>query len=538
MNGARTGADVTAIKEELMQCLAAHDHRALKIIARLKKEAEQTGDASLLGYAYYRYAYYYFFVSSDSKQFHRYIQLAIHHLLACNDREYLACAYNLVAYEAQDHNCYDIAYAYYMLALRASVQEEGIAISGLVETSAGRLMTELGHPKEGRRQIRNAIKRLLPLTSMHFFHYNMIVNYADEALSSFLLNDIRGVERVLPAMEACFEAANQNEKHLSRTFYALPDIYRALLSFDEKGIRESTAALCRLLRTAEEGEPDGLIFEIESLVQRMLSDGYHPAAKQLLDTVRSSTNSENLTVALRYVSLQIRYAEKTGDTRRLKKSLMTLHELQKRQTEERVRMHRYTTELVEMAGDITRERETAMIEHDRLQMQANTDALTNLPNRNDMNRTLAKLLAHAQQTRETFAVGIMDVDRFKEYNDTYGHQEGDACLKRIGEALRAFADHEDIYCARYGGDEFVVCIKGHSTREIKRLSADIQQAVTDKNPHTKGDADEALFRISFGLCYGKADNRRQLWDYLSAADRTLYRIKKQGGGKHSLFLLR
>ena len=535
MGEARTGADVAAIKEELMQYLAAHDHRALTVIARLKKEAERTDDTALLGYAYYRYAYFYYFVNGDSKQFHRYIQLAIHHLLACNDREYLACAYNLVAYEAQDHNCYDIAYAYYILALRASEQEEGIAISGLVETSAGRLMTELGHPREGRRQLRNAIRRLLPLTSMHFYHYNMIVNYADEALSSFLLDDIRGVERILPDMEALYDRADQNQKHLSRTFYALPYVYRALLTRDEKSIRESTAALGRLLRTAEEGEPDGLIFEIESLVQRMLSDGYHPAAKQLLDAVRSATNSENLTVALRYASLQIQYAETTGDTRRLKTSLMTLHELQKRQKEERIRMHRYTTGLVEIAGDITQERETAMIEHDRLQMQANTDALTGLPNRNDMNRTLAKLLAHAQQNQETFAVGIMDVDHFKEFNDTYGHQEGDACLKRIGTALREFADHPDVYCARYGGDEFVVCIKGHTGREIKQLSSDIQQAITKKSPRAKDRAD---FRISFGVCYGKADNRRQLWDFLSAADRTLYRIKKQGGGKHSLFLLR
>ena len=285
MKLAYTGADTAALKEELVRYLAAHDPQALKVISRLKRMAEATGDDALLGYAYYRYAYYYYFIQNDPRLLHRYLPLAIRHLIKGDDPEFLASAYSLVAYEAQDYNCYDIAYAYYMLAVQASKHLTGVAISGLVETSAGHLMTELGYPREGRKQIRNAIKRLTPLTNMDFYHYNMILNYADIALCSFLLRDLEGIQRLLPVVKELFESADENEKRISRIYHILPAVYHALLSQNDHLIQQALLALCRVLRTPEEGDFNGVVFEVETMVQFMLAQKHVRAAKQLLDAL-------------------------------------------------------------------------------------------------------------------------------------------------------------------------------------------------------------------------------------------------------------
>ena len=525
------GPDTEALKKELMTLLAAKDRRALTVINRLKKEAQRTDDAVLLGYAYYRYAYYYYFTSKDIRKFRRYLPLAIRHLLRSGDQEYLAGAYNFVAYEAQDHGCYDIAYAYFMMALEAAGQVEGISLPGIVEANAGRLMTELGDPKTGRGQIRSAIRRLRPFTSMYVYHYNMIITYADEALASFLLRDSKGTERVLRAVEKHFGKANESERELALTYYILPAFYHALLTHNAEMIREKTKALCRRFHDMKEIDFDGMIFELESLFRFMLDNGYKDEAKRLLDATRRAAQSDNLTTVLRYTSMSVRYHEACGNVHKLRKALLFQREIGKRQNEERIRMYRYATEFVEGVERIAKERVQAMEEHDLLQVQANTDALTSLPNRNDMNRQLTAMLDRAYREQSIFGIGIMDLDRFKDYNDTFGHQAGDACLKLIGDVLLSHAGENGIYCARYGGDEFVVCFEGCTGKEIRRLASNIQKEITARAKQSEGSVRAGKISVSFGICHATPDGKRQVWDYLSAADKALYRIKKQGGGK-------
>ena len=533
MGAVNKQADKEALKKELMELLAARDPRALKMIARIKKEAEKTNDTQLLGYAYYRYAYYYYFTNKDHRKFHHHLQTAIRHLLRNGDRESLACVYNLVAYEAQDYECYDIAYAYFMLALQTAEPLTGSALPGLLEANAGRLMTELGYPKEGRKQIRSAIKRFRPITSQNFYHYNMIFSYADEALASFLLKDKRGTERVLRNIEEHYEQAGKNERTLSEFYRVLPALFDALLAQDDAFIRKKMKPLCRLWRAMTPEDLTDVFVEVECLFSHMMSCGYEKEAKQLLDATKKTVCAENLTIARRYVSLQILYYESVNDTRRLRECLRKQHELQKRQMEEQVRMYRYATEFVESVQNIANEREHALREQEWLKRKANTDALTGLPNRNDMNHTLRILFDGAQEKKTPFAIGIMDVDRFKEFNDTFGHQTGDACLRWIGEVLKEFAADPHIYCARYGGDEFVLSFEGLRPQEIRRMAVRLQERIASRVIRTKSGLPSRDVRVSFGICCG-TDASGQLWDFLSAADKALYRIKKKGGGKISL----
>ena len=81
-------------------------------------------------------------------------------------------------------------------------------------------------------------------------------------------------------------------------------------------------------------------------------------------------------------------------------------------------------------------------------------------------------------------VELMDIDFFKEYNDHYGHLAGDQCLKAIAGVLRKQQVPGKIFCARYGGDEFMILYTGMTVEKIRRVAEDILRKVRKlKLPH-------------------------------------------------------
>ena len=505
-----------------MQLLGAQDPKALQIIRKLKKIGMESEDNALIGYAYYRYAYYYYFTVQDLHKFRKYVQIAIRYLLRSDDKEFLGGAYNLVAYDAQDLGCYDVAYAFFMIAVQASEQKEGIGLPGLIEASAGRTLIELGDYKKGRRQQKNAIKRMQEYTDMHVYHYNMILTYADIALASFLLGDARGVADARKHAEEHLRVASREEANLSKTYYLLIGIYTALMENDDEQLEENVDVLLKHWKKMDWSELIGLMFEIESVCGYMLEHDYIRQVVQILDATTVIRKAENPNMVVRYYTLKVAYNEKIHDLVELRECLRMQHEMQKKREAEASRMIRYAMEFSDMIEAIAEERRKAEEENIALQIRANTDALTGLPNRNAMNRRLQEQFDKAKQEKTMFGIGILDVDDFKQYNDTYGHRAGDSCLQKIGKTLQQFNAQQDLFCARYGGDEFVIGFFGLSNKEIDVRARAIEEQIARGSVGKR----RVPIRVSIGVCNGIPAGDKKLWDYLTIADRKLYKIKK------------
>lgn len=153
------------------------------------------------------------------------------------------------------------------------------------------------------------------------------------------------------------------------------------------------------------------------------------------------------------------------------------------------------------------------------------DPLTGLFNRRYLEETLAREEARAQRTGATIGVVIFDLDRFKSLNDGYGHDAGDAVLKRVGEALTAGIRRDDIAC-RYGGEEFTVVLPGASRAYAVARAEQLRAAVAALAPEHKG---KVLPRttISAGVAVFP-DDGETLPDALRAADQALLRAKACG----------
>ncbi len=183
--------------------------------------------------------------------------------------------------------------------------------------------------------------------------------------------------------------------------------------------------------------------------------------------------------------------------------------------------------LLSLAEDITERKEAqARIEH-----MAHHDALTNLPNRAAFAERLARAVDAATADKEAFAVLSIDLDRFKEINDTFGHAVGDELLRELAEQLSALAG-EASYLARLGGDEFcIITPSGEQPALAENLSERVHAAVAVDR---ELNGQHLRVGTSIGIAIFPADGT-DATTLLNNADAALYRAKAAGRGKTRFF---
>ncbi len=156
-----------------------------------------------------------------------------------------------------------------------------------------------------------------------------------------------------------------------------------------------------------------------------------------------------------------------------------------------------------------------------------TDPLTGLYNRRYALSHLSRIAAHAVETGQPFAVMVLDVDRFKRVNDTYGHVVGDAVLvevaRRIAGGLRAV----DLV-ARLGGEEFLVVMPETSVEAARIAGERLRQAVAAQPFSAPGLPEPLALTVSIGVALGGSAGKNPADALVSLADRALYDAKAEG----------
>jgi diguanylate cyclase (GGDEF)-like protein len=164
----------------------------------------------------------------------------------------------------------------------------------------------------------------------------------------------------------------------------------------------------------------------------------------------------------------------------------------------------------------------------QLETLSATDGLTGLANRRSFDSYWAQEWQRAVRQGTPLAVIMLDVDHFKAYNDHHGHQQGDACLRTLGEVLRVTIRRAGELAARYGGEEFVVVMPGASAQKAQETAISILSALGAEHlPHASSPV-APVITISLGVAGGTpgaADDRELL---IKAADIALFEAKHQG----------
>ena len=172
-----------------------------------------------------------------------------------------------------------------------------------------------------------------------------------------------------------------------------------------------------------------------------------------------------------------------------------------------------------------------------LAAQAREDGLTGLYNRSGFNELAINAIKTSYRLKQTFSVVLLDLDNFKNINDTYGHALGDKCLVAFAELMQSFCKRDTDIIGRYGGEEFVIYMSGSNINSQHKIIEEIHRhtrliSVLDETSNTM-----VGFTASIGVCTVLSPVNLTLTELINISDEELYKCKRSGRDKVSIRLI-
>lgn len=167
---------------------------------------------------------------------------------------------------------------------------------------------------------------------------------------------------------------------------------------------------------------------------------------------------------------------------------------------------------------------------DRLETLSLVDSLTGLANRRCFDQVFEREWRRARRERHPVTLIFVDVDNFKAYNDFYGHQQGDDCLRELARIMTQNSGRAGDFAARYGGEEFVLLYPGSGVDDARAVAQRILADVRERSmPHARSSVAEYV-TLSLGVAVLEPDGEGHgdRADLLRRADEAVYRAKRNG----------
>lgn len=164
-----------------------------------------------------------------------------------------------------------------------------------------------------------------------------------------------------------------------------------------------------------------------------------------------------------------------------------------------------------------------------LRSQTFSDGLTGIANRRHFDVAIEKETRRAMRTSSPLSLLMIDIDHFKDYNDHYGHQQGDGCLIRVAAELAAMLQRPTDLLARYGGEEFAAILPDTDAAQALRMAEAIREHVAGlRIPHAKTGNEVKHITISIGIATQHPQQQPTISALIGDADRALYLAKGAG----------
>ena len=180
------------------------------------------------------------------------------------------------------------------------------------------------------------------------------------------------------------------------------------------------------------------------------------------------------------------------------------------------------SQLKESTSEVNRLREHL----EQVRRDASTDALTNLANRKAFDEELERGCAEAASSGQPLTLAVIDIDHFKNFNDTWGHQTGDQVIRYVASVIARMAPPPRL-AARYGGEEFGLIFPGESAAMVRKTLEGIREEVCSRILRRRS-TNEELGAVSVSAGYAERHPRESLHSLMERADAALYDSKRAG----------
>lgn len=477
----------------------------------------------LIGIAYYYMAECYL-GKEDKDKVNNCLMTCIKYLQSCGPYEYIARAYNMLGVIAQSQDNIAMAMEYYDDAIRYCEEYELDYVHAMVFSNVADSYYRLGQNDEALQYFEKAEDYFLREKQGIFFWNNLLLNVVgamnclvglgrnEEVFSrgeqmEEVAEHIDGERRPELVLASARGTIAWLKGDMQKAYFYVKEAGRAL---NGTGILESYDNILDYLNLLVRMKCyDELLEATDRLVKQMDNMQDSDFRLQLLK-IRLQYCSEQMTA--KQQSEEMQYFLKVYEIKRRLSGETALKSLGMRREFQKIKEKQYELKL----------------QNKKLLRNSLHDVLTGLPNRAYLNQHAEESFEEAFHRQKALGVCLMDVDCFKQLNDRYGHMAGDKSLMAVAEVLKVINRKEDVFCARYGGDEFILLFYDRTREEMERILGEIRSMVGRLGiPNEDSWVDSNVSVSSGGICRipGSAD---RLWDFLAAADETLYRIKREG----------
>nr|CRH05531.1 Conserved protein of unknown function. Putative response regulator receiver [Candidatus Magnetococcus massalia] len=167
-------------------------------------------------------------------------------------------------------------------------------------------------------------------------------------------------------------------------------------------------------------------------------------------------------------------------------------------------------------------------QHDALAQLSNCDGLTGIPNRRHFDEVLKQSWLSSVISLSKLSMILLDIDDFYRFNESYGHEEGDKCLKRVAQCLERTRNRSSDFVARYGGEEFVYILPGTDAQGVALMAEKVRRAVAELAiPHTSSEVADHL-TVSLGAVTLVPSLSNHVGQMLTLLNENLQQAKQSG----------
>ena len=527
MNIENYDQEVKDLNKEMLAARSKLTQDYISICTKLVRKAKEIDDNNLLGYAYYYLSDAYYLLSNDYRKFNSNLLNAIEYLQIGGDAEHLARCYNLLGIDALNHGNTELALDFFYTGLNYRDEIEETGIPGFMEFNMGHVYDKLGDVKGALSCTLSADRAIRKNKSESLYYRNILYCYCFEADCYIKLKKADGVQKCLNAIDKLGKQKECNADFINS--YAV--IYTRMKCYHFLGDEEQFKKYADMIM--------GLIVDGKYTLDNMedvfttarffMNIGMHREAKDIVKYSEKTLSDYNISnLKLDHARLRCELSTGSSATEEGVKALEDFYKYSVEYEKERIINYQFFANIRKKLADTERENLA-------LSKQAETDSLTGLGNRYALNKYADSAFDVAFEKKTSLAVEILDVDDFKYYNDTFGHQSGDTCLKKIGEIISDIClTNEKINAYRYGGDEFVIIYEGMTDDEVLKYAHDLRENVNKLRISSNRSNQEATISVSQGIRNSVPTETNKLWDYMHAADLALYEVKENKKGDISL----
>ena len=455
---------------------------------------------------------------------------ALSYLDASRQWDLMAMAYNFMAITSMNRGNAPFAMDYYLSAMSYCSRYHLEDVGAMVNINIGALYHNFRDDFQAQHYFdvsRSIVESNLDMENKSSLMMSICIGMAN----TYLCRDV-----MTKAREWMEQAEREYEVNQDKMDHLCLYCFQARFYHAEGKLRLRDETIKRVTELAGPEIPILDIFEdLYEYCEMLLTASKYEELWDMLVILENLAKFANIiNLQKRILSIKIRYYKIKEDHAGFLQASGLYYELSEMLEKENSYMIGKMLNIRNFLEESTKQQKQMEEENRELHVRSETDALTGLPNRYSLNKMAEKTFGEAIRKRSSYTIEILDIDFFKQFNDNYGHQEGDSCIYKVARAIESMGEHDNIFSARYGGDEFVLIYRGYSKEAVKNLMQELRLKIEDLNVEHKFSSAANVVTISQGACWGVPGEDDKVWDFLHTADAMLYRTKNKARNNASV----